>query len=655
MTQSPHTDIELQGDDALGDVIEDQESLKRERARRAAQMNTIFHAFDRFITLLRVYPTGHPLVDNFAHQLADQINEYIDEHNESMFVRVRATELLTEWDEPFFSRDESERDHFLWYPAAADGMISFDFMPGVTAEELTSLMQVINIADLDQMPLDDDTVTLLWERDLQLIDHHALEGYIDAGELGIFGNLSEPEAKAMVMSAAIAPDGEQGRKLSTMFAGVEATTKADVFTKLQHKASPLDKLPEVPADVLADAFRVDTSWVADLIEEWLGENNLEYRLIESLLSIVRVSPESEHGRRAADTIFELTTQLLDRHSYDVVITVLKLLHARRALFEASEGIDPLGEILDHLSDPLRLEALIYQAQKQPAHRVAIVRLLKLLDPDNVQKHILTTLSTPNKEVRALGPLVGILIAVSTQTNQQNLIAEQYTSKEVYLERMLRGLRGKDLSAHPLLPRLMSKAIEHGPPKVQKLALEMADRTWCSPMILDRFISPMMSHEDQSIRKLAIDVIRDFAPSIFEAWLDENIEADKLIYRAPGEIRFMLDYYLDEDPAHADALLPMLETHGWFNEQRRALARNVALVLLRRNHPGAIELVRQYADSFFTSRALRDEYRELLERFASATEDEGLASEASELISHIDTVEASEATLEDAPQHEEPRG
>lgn len=615
-TPKPTPDV-LDPEDGLGDVIEEQEELRRERARLADKLTRLFHTLDRMITLLRVYPTGHPLVANFGEQTARQIQEIVDAHDQ-ILVRIKATELLTEWGETFFTREDSEREQFLWYKPAADGIIRFELRDGLGGEELITFMDVINRAALGRLPLDDDTVTLLWEANLEHIDYRAIEGYIDTGEVGVFGGLSEPDAKATVMGAAIDPKGASGQKLDEIFAE-EEELEPDLFTRLQYKTQSLEQMTRVPDDMLADAFRVDTTWRHELVTEWTEGNDLEYRFIESLLSVIRTSPGSEQSDRAAESIFEICTQLLDENAYESVTLIVRLLRARAEVFEGlgEEDRNPLEEIIEYLSDPLRIESLIFQAQKKPERRRPIVRLLQLLDADTVQHHILQTLAAPNKEVHVLSTLVGVLLAVSTEENERNLLAPKHLSNETYLERVLKGTRGRDINAHPMLPRLLSKAMEHESPHIKRLALAQTDPSWCSPMIIESYIQPLMSSQDHEIRKLAIDAVRHHAPEKFERWIERVIDPDELRFRAPGELRFLLRRYLELSSPDLERLYPMLKTRGWFREDRRQLARIVAQVLLEREDDQAVALIREYAESLWTARALRETYRELLEHYGQA--------------------------------------
>ena len=115
-------------------------------------MNTFFHTVDKFVLLLRVYPTGHPLVENFAVSMIQQLREYFKQHD-TMYVRVKATELLTEWDEPFFTRQESEREHFLWYIPSIDGLVGFEIPKSVPVKEMVKFLSAISKAKKGTSPI----------------------------------------------------------------------------------------------------------------------------------------------------------------------------------------------------------------------------------------------------------------------------------------------------------------------------------------------------------------------------------------------------------------------------------------------------------------------------------------------------------------------
>lgn len=122
-----------------------------------------------------------------------------------------------EWGEIFFSSEEFEWDYFLWYMFVVDGMVELEFLLDVDVRDLIFLLEVINCVDLGKLLFDDDIIMLLWECDFWMIEYFVIEGYIDMGEFGYFGGLSEFEVKVMVMMVVIELGGEVGKKFVMMF------------------------------------------------------------------------------------------------------------------------------------------------------------------------------------------------------------------------------------------------------------------------------------------------------------------------------------------------------------------------------------------------------------------------------------------------------
>lgn len=608
------TSVNPKGNELLIEALDKDSEVSMEQGAPPPELPKIFHAIDRFVTIMRVYPLGHPLTHQFAEQLVEQMHAFLQ--HERLLFQLRPHALVTARGEVFFSKEDSEREHFLWYGLAADGMFELEFLEDISAEDLIAFFDVVNIASLGNMPLDDDTITLLWERDLKGMRYSTMEGRMGGVELENFEHMTEPEARALVMSAVIEPDSEQGKKLTTLFDDAPRV-QADVFTRMQLEGSSMEQLARIPDQVFADAFRVDTAWEHQLVQEWITGNRLEYRLIEVLLSIVRTAPESEHGARALQTIFDITTQLLEQHHYDLAITILELLKARSSIFEGSD-IDPMDGVLAYLSDPMRIEAFLFQAQQRPHDREHIIHVLKMVGPTKVQMHILKMLVRDDSSaIREPHVLLGILLAVTTRENERNLIHDNFAKNPNYLTTMLDFLTLEHITQHPILPRLMSRAVESQETSIRIMALNLVDACWCTPLVIDNYIIPLMSEGDEDVRRLAIQTVRELSPPDFERWLTEVMNFDKLVFRPAGEIRFLLGLVLEKGDEHVESLRGLLKTRGWFSAHQRNLARSVARLLLERQDAPARDIIRALASSLLTSPALRKDYAQLLARHDSA--------------------------------------
>jgi hypothetical protein len=594
-----------------GEEIDEDE--RQERRQLSSELAAIFGGLDRLVTLLRVYPMGHPLVYGFASQLAARLNAAIEQHG-PLTVQLGASDLSTDWGAPFFSQEGSERDHFIWFQSFSDGLAALTFEAGITAEELERLMMIINRADLRRLPPDDDTVTVLWEAALSHVEATSLDGFVDAGGGAILGELTEPQARTLVVQASIMPSSPAATRLIELSQGAPHSP-VDSFTR--HHARDATQLiaknsSQTGAAEMAEALRVDPAWLERLMGEWTAGADLEYRLVEALLSIIRTSPGSAAASRAADTIVQLTTQLFTERAWPSVISLVRLLRARQALFKG--GADPLAEILALASDPLQLEALIFLCQKDRAAQPQLIELLSLLDHALVQRQLLRSLADEKKELRAPDAIVAILFAVTDEQTQLAWCAEELMSSAIYLTRMVQALRGKPLGPNVhAASRILAAALKSSFAPLRRDALLAYSAEWGSQTILERDVEPMMSDRDEEVRQLAMDLLRRERPQSFLARLDLIIEQADFTHRQPGELRFILKHYLELRPGCEAKLLVLLDTKGWFSAERRHVATSVARLLIELGDASTIAFVRQQAASIWVAPSLRNEYRRLLAR------------------------------------------
>lgn len=145
------------------------------------------------------------------------------------------------------------------------------------------------------------------------------------------------------------------------------------------------------------------------------------------------------------------------------------------------------------------------------------------------------------------------------------------------------------------------------------ALHAYDPQWGSQHILETFVKPLTSDRDEQIRKLAMELLRRERPQVFLALLQSLVEDGQIVDRSPSELRFMLRQYMQHYPGGEAKLRALLHTSGWFNAERRELARCVATILIEFGDAETITLISAQARNLWTYPKLRHEYRRLLER------------------------------------------
>jgi len=597
---------------STGGIIDEQQFDKREDQKLAQEASVIFNMFDRIATMMRVYPKGHPLLDELGVSAAERIQRGIQQVGE-IDVKVGAHALSTFYDTEFFSAESSEKHQYIWYNAYADGLQRLTFLEGVTAREVLNFLNVINKSHAGLIHSDDDTVTLLWELELKHIEYFAVEGFVDSGGVEGFANMNEPEAIATIADAAIDPKSEAAKTLMTLFSNL-TMVNLDVFTRMQIDAQKRMVVQELKDTDLAYAFGVDPALIEKLGNEWTAGVDLEYRLIEALLSIVRTAPTSEAAARASELIQDVTYQLLDKEMFEQARRVLELLHDRRKLFQQSE-IDPLGALIEKLSDPLQLEALLHILQKNTKARDSLVKLLLLLGPAKVLKQILTLLADDKRKVVAIAQLVDVIMAAVTTENESQLMAPELTRTTVYFTRLLGELADRDLSAFGPAPRLIRAALATESKDAQAAALHLNHDVFRDRVLAEKYLVPLSQQTDEELRKAAFEKLGTYHPELFRNSIRDNLLTREFKGRTHAELRFLMRIFLESSDEAPTTLRTMVDIAGWFPKGHREFAKMAAAVLLENQDLTTKDIALKRASAFWTHPDLRRSYRESLGNFA----------------------------------------
>jgi hypothetical protein len=577
----------------------------------ASELASFFNAVDRVVTMMRVYPMGHPLLDGLIDNLHSRLSAIL-EREDAIFVNLDATELTTADGIPCFSEELAEKDEFIWYAPYSDGLLQLEFRRGLEADELRSFLRVINRAAVDAIFSDDDTVTLLWELQLDHIKYFAVEGFVDAGELEDFGERTEQEAVDLIADAAIEPNGAEAGELDVLFDNLNIA-HLDLFTRMQVEANAKVIVPELRDQDLAYAFAVDESLVDRLCDEWMEGSELEYRLIEALLSVIRVAPGTAGASRAAEMIESLVLELLESQSFQQAVRILELLHERRELFFDTE-VDPLGELVTKLSDPMQIEALVNIFQRRPGERESITRLFLLLGRDNVLQQILGLLADDDRNVVALPQLVDIIFELVDESTETLITAPKYVEQSTYLRRLMSELPDRDFVDWRPTTRLIRRAIDDPDPEVRELGLMLDHPCWDDAGLAQNYLVPMADDADERIRKLALEQLGDKHPELFQEAIRDTILARKMGGRGHAELRFLMRVFLESSPDAPEYLRSLLDTKGWIGKGSREFAKMAAAILIESGDQAGIAKIQEACDSLLTSPELKRSYESSLRRF-----------------------------------------
>lgn len=147
-----------------------------------------------------LYPEANSVRRQSLLKAQRWLKNYFEEEQEtSLRLVVEADHLLFNGEVVYKDKPE---EHGIFFPLFRDGIQWFEFIPGITAEELRSVIDILNRFRTLRDEPEDDLVTALWEQNLQYIKYKTADGFgetnpiIDIASLKVTGALDREEKQS---------------------------------------------------------------------------------------------------------------------------------------------------------------------------------------------------------------------------------------------------------------------------------------------------------------------------------------------------------------------------------------------------------------------------------------------------------------------------
>lgn len=134
----------------------------------------IFKAMTKTLKTFKTYLPNNPVYQKFAAELFEKFKSFFDV-NDVLSVGVEQFSLLLNGKEVFHNEERTDNIPLMLF---ADGVRELNFNKGITLEELISFVDVFRAVS-EKQNLEDDVVTLLWERNMEHINYSVSEGFIE--------------------------------------------------------------------------------------------------------------------------------------------------------------------------------------------------------------------------------------------------------------------------------------------------------------------------------------------------------------------------------------------------------------------------------------------------------------------------------------------
>ena len=118
--------------------------------------------------MIRMYPSNNPI---YVKTLEDTYARFIDyfDYRDDLLLKIRQNDILWENEQVYYNAEKEDNLALFFFK---DGLRELTFKKGLTADEMEEFLK-ITAMDFEREVLDDDVVTLLWEKDFQNIQHIA--------------------------------------------------------------------------------------------------------------------------------------------------------------------------------------------------------------------------------------------------------------------------------------------------------------------------------------------------------------------------------------------------------------------------------------------------------------------------------------------------
>ncbi|MFZ3123165.1 MAG: HEAT repeat domain-containing protein [Thermodesulfovibrionales bacterium] len=121
----------------------------------------------------RMYPETNPMYAKIIEDTHAKFRNFFDYRNELTF-KIKQNEIFCD-SEQIYSNPQKEDNIALFF--FKDGLREITFKKGFSVKELEDFLEILTV-DYDREVLDDDVVTLLWERDFQNVKYVVDEAFL---------------------------------------------------------------------------------------------------------------------------------------------------------------------------------------------------------------------------------------------------------------------------------------------------------------------------------------------------------------------------------------------------------------------------------------------------------------------------------------------
>jgi hypothetical protein len=321
------------------DISEEKEIEEKVKSTKA-----LIQTFLQTLKAFRLYEANHPSLSKFVERLRKDFDQYFDEFD-SFSLQVGEHRLLYRGNVVYESQDVKESLAFIFFK---DGIRELQFSKGLEFKEMIDFLNIVRKSDfLNRM--EDDLVTLLWEKDFSHITFTTVDEFLEGSTS--FVPATEED---LIKGSEYKGSWEEGLQEK---ADEEQTESSHVLTTegLEQVINP------APGQSLVQACQLTPEESEVIHREARREEQADYIyvLIDNLIEILLHLGEDVDAYENMISYFDRVIEyLLDQREVGKTVALLNSLNeTMESIMMKDKQIFAIQRILERSSSPHHIELL----------------------------------------------------------------------------------------------------------------------------------------------------------------------------------------------------------------------------------------------------------------------------------------------------------
>jgi len=347
-------------------------SEEKEIEEKVKSTKSLIQTLLQTLKAYRLYEANHPILSKFLEKLRKDFEQYFNEF-ESFSLQIGEHRLYYRGNIVYENEDVKESLAFLFFK---DGIREIQFLKDLDFKEMIDFLNIVRKGDLLNR-MEDDLVTLLWEKDFSHITFTAVDEFLEGGAT-LVPATEEDLIKGSEYTGSW-EEGSQEKEDGEQPQGVPVATREG----MQQAINP------APGQSLVQACQLTPEEREVIDQEARQEERADYiyvlinNLIEILLHLGEDVDAYENMISYFDRVIEY---LLEQKEVEKAVALLNSLNnTMESIMMKDKQIFAIQRILDHSSSPHSVE-LLGRAMKGngEVHSEPILEYLRFLTKQAVE-------------------------------------------------------------------------------------------------------------------------------------------------------------------------------------------------------------------------------------------------------------------------------